>query len=188
MNERDCDRVILRLLDNVSDGCEYREWDKTLDQSALNIIMHNMSEDVRAFIDSALSGIKLPITGAHGDLIQQNFLGSSYDVKIIDWEFYREHGSIVSDVLRYFMVKRSRFNGVSFLSPESLNVNLLPNSLHKLVKLNSQFEIDTQLKVLGVIGNGTAFWNEELGVKQAKKIDRFMSEYMMLNNFGSLAY
>lgn len=172
------DEVISSLLFEVPTDIEYREWQTTFNNSAIQLIFENLSRTSKNYIKTCLSGVMLPVTGSHGDLIQQNFLVESNTVKIIDWEFYYENGSIVNDVLRYHMMRRSNFNGISFLSPESLRAEVLPDSLNRLIKFNSRCTRERQLQLLGVIGNGTSFWNDKHGTDLAKKIDSFIKDYI----------
>lgn len=181
ISDSSCDRLVENLLKKMPEKLEYKEWDKTLKTTSLELIFNNISDASKFYIEEVLSGTKLPITGAHGDLIDSNLFFRDGRVYIIDWEFYRNYGSIISDFLRYYMMKRSRFNGVSFLSPDSLDIKYLPSSVLELVGFNSRYSSEMQLKVLGVVGNATAYWNESHGVEISRKIDLFIAGFMKCN-------
>ena len=79
----------------------YDFWWETLDQSSFKIVWESLDNTERLLYKKYLNDMVLPVTSAHGDLVYTNILfNHNNTIKIVDWEYYRPHGSVLTDLLR----------------------------------------------------------------------------------------
>lgn len=179
INDSVSDNYVAGLVSKLPETSSFLNWTETFERDALEIVFNTLSGTSRYFVEGLLTEVKLPVTGAHGDFSIHNFLGTPTKIMLIDWEYYRGNGSFVTDVLRYFMIKRSAFNGVSFLSPESLIVNDLPSYLVDFLFKNCGVTCREQIKILGAVGNCTAHWDSQHGENLAKELDKYLLDFQI---------
>lgn len=78
----------------------WRDWHEVQDPEAL-ARLQRLRPDLWSLICDGLAGVRLPITGAHGDLTYKNIMVCDEGrIFIIDWEHFYAYGSAVQDVCR----------------------------------------------------------------------------------------
>lgn len=143
------------LVDRISNFNQSVKWNKTLDTNRFDFLWSKLSSSEETFITNKLDLVTLPVTTAHGDLSPLNVLfDAEGNIKIIDWEYYRPHGSVITDILRlhvFFYKLNPGFNGISISSQydvkEMLNQRIFSS-------LSSQLGIsEEKLALLAAISN-----------------------------------
>lgn len=109
------------LVDRISNSNQYVKWYKTFDTNRFDFVWSKLTSSEKSLINNKLDLVTLPVTTAHGDLSPRNVLfDAEGNIKIIDWEYYRPHGSVVTDILRlhvFFYKLNPGFNGI-FISSQ----------------------------------------------------------------------
>lgn len=78
----------------------YLRWDETLPTEKLLHVTNHLDSTSREFLTDELGEVRLPVTGAHGDLAPKNILFPCDRLfLLIDWEFFRPTGSVYTDLL-----------------------------------------------------------------------------------------
>ena len=97
----DCVRVAEIIANAVPSDIKVESWSYVFDRRIVAIIECD-KYNILPIVDSALSDVTFPVTGAHGDLSNNNVLVSRFsnNFVIIDWETFRENGSCVEDIIR----------------------------------------------------------------------------------------
>ncbi len=126
-------------------------WSDTFDKIFLNKLLMTLLKNKKLFVENMLSKTFLPVTGAHGDLKDEHFLtdkdGAIY---IIDWEYFRPHGSIITDILRLYSTRRARQ-----LENRNIKYNpilLLKHGLGCSIDL-SEIGQESEIALLSIISN-----------------------------------
>lgn len=137
------------LLESIPLEVSYQVWWKTLDQDRLERMWKVLGDPYSKLIMSFLAHVKLPVTGAHGDFIDQNILlNHEKVVQIIDWEYWRPQGSVVTDLLRLYSIRHARNMKISEFSSNIFNEFDLPHYFIKYTNLSVKI-----LSILAAITN-----------------------------------
>lgn len=135
-SEAEIDEFAKHLLERIPSNISYQHWDKTLEQNSLSRMYEVMTKEQQDFINSTLQGVKLPITSAHGDLIDKNiWIDQNGKIKLIDWEYYREQGSVITDLLRLYSFRFKAKMKQSQFSPTLIKDINLPISFQKYMDI-----------------------------------------------------
>ncbi len=101
------DKIIKDLHEKIPSDSRKAIWSETLDKNFLARLFSRLTEKQKYFIENSLSKSFLPVTGAHGDLKDEHFFKDRDNKNyIIDWEFFRPEGSIITDILRLYSMRR----------------------------------------------------------------------------------
>ena len=108
-SQSEIDETVKKLYKKIpSDSLEVL-WSETMDKNFLNKLFERLPENQKLFIEKKLSRTFLPVTGAHGDLKDEHFFkNQDNNCCIIDWEFFRPEGSIVTDILRLYSMRQMK--------------------------------------------------------------------------------
>lgn len=166
------DRLMYALAQKVDAlvPVEFVDWKDSFDrvslESALNVLGSKESE----FVLASLCGLKLPVTGAHGDLIDRNIMVSEKgELKIIDWEFYRPLGSVLTDLLRNHHYRLQKYHNTDFFDPWFVFRFGVPPAL-KRGELLSRYANDiSQLGILNALSNVCTAENQKQLIQQAER-------------------
>ncbi len=106
-SQSEIDEIVNKLYKKIPSDSKEVLWTETMDKILLNKLFERLTENQKLFIEKKLSRSFLPVTGAHGDLKDEHFFKDK-DNKyyIIDWEFFRPEGSIVTDILRLYSMRQ----------------------------------------------------------------------------------
>lgn len=103
------DKLINELISKIDGKYHLKEWYEAFDRERLNKFFNYISSEKKAEILTVLDDVKLPITGAHNDLITRNILITNKgNIRIIDWEYFSETGSVITDILRLYAWHESK--------------------------------------------------------------------------------
>ncbi len=96
--------IVLELTELLYDRAyKYRPdlWWKTLDQSSFELVWDSLNSTEKFLYKKYLNDMVLPVTSAHGDLVHMNILfDEDNKIRVVDWEYYRPYGSVLTDLLR----------------------------------------------------------------------------------------
>jgi len=107
-----------------------------------NIKMRTLGR-MRVFFDS-LRKVKIPVTAEHGDYCSVNILIDHNSIYVIDWEFYREDGNPLFDIIFFILMnltlgtfpKSIRINGND---QQSKIFKMLLSEYSKAMNLTTEF-------------------------------------------------
>ena len=108
-SEAEIDEIMKKLYGKIPAEAPKVLWSETMDKHFLKELLERLTEKQKLFIENKLSNTFLPVTGAHGDLKDEHFFkNSDNSFYIIDWEFFRPEGSIVTDILRLYSMRQMK--------------------------------------------------------------------------------
>ena len=147
----------LELIENLIQHTKKQNWPmqpwfNTLEPNCFQRFWDALPKEAQQLIDRVLHGSLLPVTSCHGDLIEGNILADENDhIKIIDWEYFRKHGSIVTDIARlHIFYLKSNINSQE---ASQFNPHLLERYL-PVTLFQSRFGLSKQqLSFIGAISN-----------------------------------
>jgi len=106
------------LLDRTPAACHRAVWCETFDSHKFEAVWACMSEKQKKITNCLLGNLRIPVTGAHGDLAKNNIMvEDTGEIKIIDWEYFRERGSVVTDILYLYCSLHIRKSSEKIYNP-----------------------------------------------------------------------
>ncbi len=154
---QEIDIFVQNILESLHSNLIYQPWHKTLNQKRFKTIWKILTSKQKKYVSSVLDGIYLPVTGAHGDFLDKNIMvDQDNKIKVIDWEYYRPHGSVVTDVINYYHSRSRGIYAGKKSDPTPLEKYGLPVDLHKAMLYSKKKASLKQLSVLSVVSKATA--------------------------------
>lgn len=151
------DQLIKTLINQDYSKFSTKSFIDTLDKANVDILCDSLSKKEFSKLRRILKSVEIPVTTAHGDLLDQNIMfDDNLGLKIIDWEYFRSNGSFITDILRLY----SRRNEKKSTSADNYHHKQFdPSSLikHENVKaLSEKFDISfKQLSIMAAVTNTT---------------------------------
>ncbi|GEM_PF-5423667 len=103
------------------------------------LTIHGIRKNEIDYVKKKLSKIRIPDNSMHGDLKLQNIVFVDSSIKIIDWFYYREKGSLVLDFAHFYSKYERSLSGEDLLL--YLKRKKIPEGLIRLAeKLNLSAE------------------------------------------------
>ena len=153
-SQSEIDETVKKLYKKIPSDSQEVLWSETMDKILLNKLFERLTENQKLFIEKKLSRTFLPVTGAHGDLKDEHFFKDKDNTYyIIDWEFFRPKGSIVTDILRLYSLRQINKLKKSGIIVSQFNPMLvLEYGLESPIDLSSVGE-DVEIALLTMITN-----------------------------------
>ena len=150
-NRDDCLRIAEIIANAIPSDLRAGGWRSVFDRRIVRMI-EKSDYEIISMVDSVLSEVEFPVTGAHGDLSKNNVLVSrSHDsYTIIDWETFREDGSCIEDIIRLI------FTSVRSKGDPYRDINELVDSNVLHLDFLQRFLTYYQALVVSIVSQATA--------------------------------
>ena len=173
------DNFILKLLERINDDAPYRPVLTTFEESRVDKLLGNLSNGNREYLIERTKDIYVPVTGAHGDFTDGNVrCDEKGAIYLIDWDRYRENGSVVSDILRLYLLRGWRILKDQGYDRGSFDPRIpmpIPNAVCS--KLDALGCKKSDLGILAALSNLCFRRNDRIGLqKRLVKFDRILGE------------
>ncbi|WP_196800885.1 hypothetical protein [Thioalkalivibrio sp. ALE17] len=166
------DRLMYGLAQDVDAfvSVEFVDWKNSFDRVSLETALDVLGSKESEFVLASLCGLKLPVTGAHGDLIDRNIMVSKDgEPKIIDWEFYKPFGSVLTDLLRNHNYRLKKFHNTDLFDPWFIVRAGVPPALKRGELLSKYTNDISQLGILNALSNVCTAEDQKQLIQQAER-------------------
>ena len=156
---------------------EFVDWKYSFDRVSLETALNVFGSKESEFVLGSLCGLKLPVTGANGDLIDRNIMVSEKgEPKIIDWEFYRPLGSVLTDLLRNHNHRLHKYHNTDLFDPGFVVRAGVPPALNRGELLSRYANDVSQLGILNALSNVCTAEDQKQLVRQAERFNTRIKE------------